>query len=494
MSSLLGKLYRAQLLSPSGLYHLLQSLLHSGSNLFALLQYAGRRYPDRTAVTDDTGSYTFARLNKESLLLAELLHRRYAVTTGKKIAVICKNHAGFVTTLFAAAATGADVYLLPTEMGKLQLEQVCAQHAFDLVLTDPEFKDTISGIATNVFVPGLARNSRLPEIVNFTIKKGGRLVVLTGGTTADSRIASRTPSLFQYLQPFLALMQKTAFSRASSVLITLPMYHGFGLAAMIMSVLLGVQVILSTRKDNTHLLHLINQYQVSVIVLVPLVLQRMLQVTKAPLPFVQCIISGGDTLPQNVTVQALQQFGPKLYNLYGTSEAGLITIAGPADLKQYPATIGRAIKGAQIAIWDKNNEPVANNGTGRLVVKNSWSANTGNWIETGDFVYKNDAGYLFLKGRIDEMIVSGGENVYPVDVEHTLRQHPAVKEAIVKAIADPDFGQRLQATVVCHEYDTLSEADLRQWLLLRIARYQMPSVITFATSLTYTGIGKVNKK
>lgn len=494
MISLLRKLYQAQLLTPSGLYRLFQSLLHSGINIFALLQYASKLYPERAAVTDDTGSWTFGGLHKESLLLAFRLEEQYGKVSGKKIAIICKNHSGFVTALFAASATGADVYLLPSEMGSLQLEQACIQHLFDIIITDPELADGLGATTGKVFVPGLSQNNIHVPHRKFRIKKGGKLVVLTGGTTANSRAASRTPSLAHYLQPFLVLMHKTPLSKADSVLITLPMYHGFGLTALLLSVLLGVHVLLSTRKDSSDLLHLINKYEVSVIVLVPLVLQRILQATSDALPFVQCIISGGDTLPQKLTAQSLSQFGPKLYNLYGTSEAGFITIATPFDLSRHPGTIGCAIKGGQIAIWDKNDRPVAGNNIGRLVVKSRWSTQPGSWIETGDLVYKNSAGYLFLKGRIDDMIVSGGENVYPADLECVLGQHPAVKEVAVKPIADPDFGQRLQATIVCHEENALSEAALRQWLLPRIARYQMPALIVFADRLPYTGIGKINKK
>jgi acyl-CoA synthetase (AMP-forming)/AMP-acid ligase II len=185
-----------------------------------------------------------------------------------------------------------------------------------------------------------------------------------------------------------------------------------------------------------------------------------------------------------------------LYNLYGTSEAGLCTIATPQDLTRYPHTIGRKIWGSRLKIINERLEEAEDGQVGQFCFRNRWSMRTGgrSWIETGDLGYRNEKGYYFLSGRTDSMIVSAGENVYPLEVEQVLLGHPQVEDAAVIGIPDEDFGQRLKAFILPAPHAEIAEEELLEWLRPRLARYQMPKEISVVNHLPYTSLGKLNKK
>src|SRR5262249_16660516 len=131
---------------------------------------------------------------------------------------------------------------------------------------------------------------------------------------------------------------------------------------------------------------------------------------------------------------------------------------------------------------------------GRLCLRSPWTTSKASWIETGDLAFRDAEGDIFLCGRVDDMIVSGGENVYPIELENVLLQHPDVPGAPVLAIPDAEFGQRLKAVVAVKKGSTLDTGALFDWLKPRVARYQMPAVVEFRDELPYTSLGKVDKK
>jgi acyl-CoA synthetase (AMP-forming)/AMP-acid ligase II len=287
-----------------------------------------------------------------------------------------------------------------------------------------------------------------------------------------------------------------------------PIYHGFGMAALVLSVVLGVKIQIMPRFNAEKAVFLIKKHKITLITLVPSMLYKLLDESKNNLESLRCIVSGGAPLPLNLIKTVLQNPDYQLFNLYGTSEAGFCILAQADDLKKHPTTIGRPIIGVKTLILNDKNEQVLENEMGRLCLKTRWSiieksTQNGldkNWVETGDLAYKNAENYYFLCGRTDEMMVVGGENVYPITIENVLLEHPAIAQAVVVAQNDTTAGQRPKAFVLLAEGMTLAdehtptEADLIDFLKKRLARFQIPQNIVFVTFFHCTEIGKIDKR
>jgi fatty-acyl-CoA synthase len=324
--------------------------------------------------------------------------------------------------------------------------------------------------------------------------KTGNIVVMTGGTTGRPKPASRKPSVLAFLPPFIALLTRLHLDRYRSVYIATPIYHGFGLASLFMGVILGAEIYLTERFDAARACSLVARNRVEAVTLVPLMLQRMLKSDPGSLSPLRRIISGGAWLSPALARETLGRLGPILFNLYGTSEAGFCIMAEPDVLARKPESIGKPVWGVRAIIVDDSGREVDGGAIGRLRIKSAWATSRNSWIETGDLAYRDPEGDIFLGGRADDMIVSGGENVYPVELENVLVQHLDVDAVAVVGIPDEEFGQRLKAVVVKKRGAALDLGALRDWLRQRVARHQMPAAIEFRDQLPHTPLGKIDKQ
>jgi fatty-acyl-CoA synthase len=259
---------------------------------------------------------------------------------------------------------------------------------------------------------------------------------------------------------------------------------------------LGKKAVISRGFNAKKACRIIREHHVEVVTVVPLMLQKMLQTNPEDLKSLSCIASGGARLPIKLIEQSSKELGNVLYNLYGTSEAGLNFIATPEDLIDAPTTLGKKINSLQIKVLDNDLIEVENGKVGQLCIKNDWSITNRNytWIKTGDLGYRDENGYYFLSGRTDDMVVSGGENVYPIEVEQVLIKHPLIEDVAIIGVNDKQFGQRLKAFVLLVKNGNLTEEELFDWLRPRVARFQMPKEIKFVANMPYTALGKLDKK
>ena len=241
---------------------------------------------------------------------------------------------------------------------------------------------------------------------------------------------------------------------------------------------------------------MIEENNVEVITLVPLMLQRILQNKSQKINSLKCIISGGARLSESLIKETMDSFSPILFNLYGTTEAGFCIMATPKDLIHFPSTIGKPIKGVNFKILNPVYNEVMDKNIGQIFIKSRWTVkdkfNDG-WIATGDLGYMDDNGYCFLCGRVDDMIVSGGENVYPHYLENFLLSHPKIEDAAVIGIVDIEYGERLKCFVVVALKETLEESEISNWLSKLVPRYCMPKEIKFLKKIPSNLMGKTNK-
>lgn len=508
MFPLLKKLIKINLLTPFGMWRLSSSLFGEGTNLMALLRFAAYQYKNQIAVTDEREAVSYEDLYWQSQRLAVNLQADFRLEAGNKTAFLCRSHAGFVRALCAAARTGARLFLLNPEMTAGQFAALAEKHQFDFLFYDAEVAHLINAdenfdwknnslVTYDAENPSVESLSKKDNRTSTKIKRAfsGEIIVLTGGTTGTPKTARRKPSVFNFLNPFFALLSKLHLDRYKSVYIATPAYHGFGIAAIIIGMILGEKMFLLSHFDASKACALIEKNQIEVVTVVPLMLQRMLNLDPNALRSIECIISGGAALNPALVEDTLARLGDKLFNLYGTSEAGFSVIATPEDLRRSPDTIGRKIAGVNLVILDADDKPLPIGTVGKICIKSLWSVkNNGNWVETGDLGLQDESGYLFLRGRTDEMIVSGGENVYPVELENILAKHPAVNQIAVIGIPDREFGQRLKAFVVPEFGAKITETEIKNWLATRVARFQMPAAVEFLDKLPITAIGKINKK
>ncbi|MCP4439725.1 MAG: AMP-binding protein [Aureispira sp.] len=506
MFQLLKKLYQIRLLSPIGLFRLLRALWNNGTNLNALLEFAAKTHPNSIALQDEELELDYKTLHQQSQHLALALKINCQLEAKQKVAIICRNHAMLVQSMFAISRLGAHLYLLNVEMNTQQLQELIQRHQFEVIIHDAEVEELLrqvnyQGTQISAYPNGKISiqqliQTRLSSPKRLKRHSSGNLIILTGGTTGTPKAAARKPSVFTFLNPFFALLTQLNLDHYKTVYIPTPIYHGFGVSAVLVSMVLGAKILVRQRFDTTEACQLIEQEQAEVVTLVPVMLKRMLQQNPKALHSLEVIIAGGAPLSPSLVKTSAGLLGHKLVNLYGTTEAGFSIMATPNDLKTQQNSIGKAIMGVRMKIMGEDNKEVPNGTVGRICIKNKWvMASAKNaWVDTGDCGHLDKDGFCFLSGRVDDMIVSGGENVYPIELENILIQHPAVHEVAVIGIPDSEFGQRLKAFVVLKKEHTPQKEELFVWLKEHAARYQQPAQIEFKTALPYTALGKLNKK
>ncbi len=504
MFTLIHKLYRIRLLTPAGLLHLFQAIRTTGINLMALLRIAARLHPDRTAVVDDRGRLSYTRLWEQAEALAVALHMDYGICSQQKVAIVCRSHAAAIKVIFAASRLGAHVLLVNPEMGSSQLLTLAERTRFDLVVYDEQVAHVFENTplisrslpAYHPTDPSIDRlsSSVRPHQVRLGKAKPANIVVLTGGTTGRPKSASRKPSVLGFLPPFFVFLTQAHLDQCRSIYIAPPICHGHGLSFLFIGLALGTEMYFTERFDAARACSLIVANRIEAMTVVPLMLQRMLDLDPDSLSSLRCIIAGSAFLSSDLAQKTLERLGPILFNLYGSSEAGFSIMGVPETLSRKPQAAGKPIPGVRAKIVDQAGREVDAGTVGQLWISSTWTANRANWVQTGDLAYQDAEGDIFLCGRADEMVISGGEKVYPVELENVLIQHPDIESAAVFGIPNPEFGQRLKAVVITRPGAVLDQSTLLAWLKPRVARYQMPAVIDFRDALDYTAIGKLDKK
>ncbi len=501
--SIIKKLYGLRLLQPKSVLLFLQAMAENGINLMTLLAWIAKLYPEKIAIKTPFETISYRALHEKSQEFALFLSQKHAIRAKTKIGIFCKNDLPFIYSIFAASRLGASIFLLNTDMSKQQFCDLSENH-FDFLIYENDFEEFFKNInlPKNTLNFSHFKNEKTNARPLLNRIFSSKIIVLSGGTTGKFKTAARKTSVFTFLNPFFSLIDQLNLPLFAKTCIAVPFYHGYGLATLFFAISLAAEIHILPRfngKFNAkNTLDLLEKQAIQVFVCVPLMLHRLLEnenLNPQKIDNLSHIISGGATISPILVRKTQQIFGHKLYNLYGTSEAGFALIAAPNDLKKHENTIGKPIFGVKISILNQNENKI-----GEIMLKTGLAMlnNTQNCIKTGDLGYKNNENYVFLAGRIDEMIVSGGENVYPIVLEQALAEHPDVAEVAVIGIEDHEFGQRLAAFVVLKKeaknFEKATELQLKDWLKLRVARFEMPKRIVFIEEMKYTALSKPDKK
>ncbi|CAM5201680.1 Acyl-CoA synthetase (AMP-forming)/AMP-acid ligase II OS=Ureibacillus acetophenoni OX=614649 GN=SAMN05877842_102453 PE=3 SV=1 [Ureibacillus acetophenoni] len=504
---LISVLYKIKLLSPISLLSLIQSIFKHGLNLMTLLCFASKKYGEKVVLVDDEESYSYSRLFTESQKLALCLRKEVQIGSNSKVAFLSKNHASLVKSIFATSRLGAELFFVNTQLSKNQFQQLIEFHKLDVIIYDDEFTTLIEqsnfqGVKIKTYHEHLpAINNFLqvidPEFYRIPRTSSSKLTLFTSGTTGVPKKAIHKPTLFNYLNPFISFIDRLKVLNYHTAYIATPIYHGYGMAILLLFIPLGKKIIIRRKFDAAESCNLIREHRVEVITVVPTILKRLIETNKNDLKSLRCIASGGAKLNQKLINDTIGTLGKVLYNLYGTTEAGLNFIATPEDLIYSTSTIGKPIDGMKLKVLDLNMEEVEVGKVGQICIRNTWSMRNSEyrWIETGDLGYHDQNGYYFLGGRIDDMIISGGVNVYPSFVEQILTQHPSIEDAAVIGIDDDEFGQRLNAfLVIAKSASTVTKQEIQEWLRTKVSKFELPKEIEIVDELPYSALGKLDRK
>jgi fatty-acyl-CoA synthase len=484
-----------------------------------------RRTPNRTAIIDDDGEMTFKELDDAANAVANGL-LAIGVKGGDGLALLIRNHRWFLIALYGAAKVGVRIILLNSEFSGPQIKEVSEREGAKLIIFDDEYTKAVSAaepplgklraLPTNPDndEPSESTDETLADLIGRSrptpppkATAHSKIIILTSGTTGTPKGANRStpPSL----APIGGVLSHVPFRSGEVTSLPAPMFHALGFLHATIAMMLGSTLVLRRKFKPANVLADIEKHKVTAVVVVPVMLSRTLDAfdgmeRKPNLSSLRIVFVSGSQLGAELATRALKDLGPVIYNLYGSTEIAFATIARPKDLSINPATVGPVVKGVTVKLFDDNGHEVAQGEVGRIFVGNTfpfegYTGGGGKQIidglmSSGDVGYFDEHGLLYVSGRDDEMIVSGGENVFPAEIEDLISGHPEVIEATALGVEDKDWGHRLRAFVVKAEGASVDEDAIKTYVRDHLARYKVPREVIFLDELPRNPTGKILKR
>jgi fatty-acyl-CoA synthase len=506
---------------PDKLFSMYQALDRYGV-MGAAVTLAAIRHGERVALVDELGSLTYEQMDRRSNALANALRAR-GIGPGGGVGILCRNHRGVYEASYAVLKLGARALYLNTDFSAPQASEVCAREGVEALIYDEEFA-SVTGKAKapmGRFVAWTDDPARAPgdgPTIESLINAGnpepppppdgqGNVIILTSGTTGTPKGANRGQPT-SLVAP-AAILSKIPFRSREATFIASPVYHAWGLGVSVLTLGLGSTIVVRRRFDPEATIVALVEHRCTALTLVPVILNRLLtgageRIATADLSSLRIIASSGAQLSAALATRAMEAFGDIVYNLYGSTEVAWATIATPEDLRAAPGCAGKAPLGTTVRIYDEAGRPAADGKVGRIFVGSGmeFGGYTGGGtkdvidglMSTGDVGHFDADGRLFVDGRDDEMIVSGGENVFPREVEELLSAHEAVSDVAAIGVDDDEFGQRLKVFVVLEDGFDLDEQAVKDHVRSNLARYKVPREVVFVDELPRNPSGKILKR
>ena len=478
---------------------------------------AAQRCPHRPGLIDELGTLTWKQIDERADALGAALQALPGPS--KTVGIMCRNHRFFVETLIAANRIGSDVLLLNTSFAGPALAEVVAREGADAIIYDEEFTDTVDrALADRPQATRIVAWTDRPSAHEVTAEKlihahAGqqprratqkcRTVLLTSGTTGTPKGAKLTGGDAFALK---SILDRTPWRAEETVVIAAPMFHAWGFSQLIFAASMACTVVTRRKFDPEATLELVDRHRATGLAVVPVMFDRIMDLPdnvrrRYSGRSLRFAAASGSRMRPDVVIAFMDQFGDVIVNNYNATEAGLIASATPEDLREAPDTAGKPAPGTEIRILDKDFREVPTGEVGQIYVRSSTlfegytSGATKDFhqgfMASGDMGYLDANGRLFVVGRDDEMIVSGGENVYPIEVEKTLAAHPQVAEASVLGVDDAQYGQRLAAFVVLTPGAAATVDTLKQHVRDNLANYKVPRDIIVLDELPRSSTGKI---
>jgi len=340
---------------------------------------------------------------------------------------------------------------------------------------------------------------------------GGGVIVYTSGTTGKPKGANRSYKKTGF-ESVAEMILKVGIRADDRHLVVCPLYHSAAPAFVAIMMALGATIVLQDHFEPEPCLSIIERERITCTLMVPTMLIRIAAlppetIAKYSTRSLRWVMSGAAPLSTEAARRFMEAFGPILWNFYGSTETGLVTLAGPGDHVARPGTIGKAMRGNQIRLLDDQGHPVPQGQVGELYARNSTlitgyhgndkattEAQREGFYSVGDIGRVDADGYYYLESRKHDMVISGGVNIYPREIEDHLSTHPKILEAAVVGVPDPEWGETLRAFIVLRNGERLSESDVVDYCRSALADYKRPRKVTFLAELPRNPTGKILKR
>lgn len=506
---------------PLGLLAALPWLLGRGQSLGVLAHAHSVAIPDKVAVTDRAGSLTFkeldARVNQTAHMLADL-----GVEGGDRVALLVRNGREWMEIVLACQKLGLISCPLNTWAKPQELKSTIGSSDPKLLVYETKHSDQVAECApgdlpslwigdsskalkrSRAYEEEIAGRSTAPP-APYALNRGkAKVVIHTSGTTGAPRGAMRDAAAAG-IGSMAAILSIVPYHRNDIIVCPAPLFHSFGLLTFTFATVLGMTLVLPERFDPEQTLALIDEHDATALSGVPVMIRRMVNLEdrvkeRYDLSSLRIVLASGSAMSADLRKAVLDTFGEVLYDLYGSTEAGWVSIANPADMRKHPSTVGKPAPGVDIAVFSEEGEKVGFDEVGELYIRSNitfegyTNADAGDerdgYMSIGDTVRVNEEGYIFVEGRADDMVVVGGENIYPIEIENVIESIDGVEEAAVLGIEDEEYGHVLAAFVK----GRVVEGKVEKTCKSELASYKVPRRIFVMDDFPRTGTGKVLKR
>ena len=480
---------------------------------------AAKRFPHQLAIIDDAGELTWSEFAAQINQLTQALKDR-GIEAGDSVALLCRNHRYMLLAMIAIMQAGGRVLLLNTMASRGQLGELAKRESASLVIVDQEFLEVAGGVDKDKVILAWADDDApadIPTVASISAgqptkahpkpSRHGQVIIFTSGTTGLPKGARREEPAD--LKPLVSFFGAIPYRGNATIVLAAPLFHSWGLINFGFGLSLAPTYVLRRRFEPTRVIKDIEERKADALVVVPLMMQRMVDadpevVKKADVSSLKITASSGSALAGELANHFMDTFTDSVYNFYGATETGWVTIASPTDLREAPGTAGVPPFRTTVKILDADGREVPRGETGVIHVGNDMpfggytdgntKAFNDGLMSTGDLGHFDENGRLFVSGRDDDMIISGGENVFPRELEDALIDHPDIADVVVTGIDDAKFGQVLAAYVVTKEGASLTEDDVKAYAKEHVARFAVPGRTMFLDELPRNPTGKVMKR
>ncbi len=497
------------------------------------VMYHAASHPDKEALIeygdDGVKRLTWGELDATINRLAHALVDR-GVTGGARVALMLPNGSEYLIAQQALARLGATAVQIgyrskPAEiayiLGNAEPKVTIVQHAF---LDGMREARKLAGTTSPMLVIGAGADTAdaadwgralaaaSPEVPPKTARgDGGGVIVYTSGTTGKPKGANRSWKKTGF-EAVGDMILQTGMRADDRHLVVCPLYHSAAPAFVAIMLSLGATIVLMNHFEPEAALELIQRERITCTLMVPTMIVRITNLpadtlAKYDTSSLRWVMSAAAPLSTDSARRFMARFGPVLWNFYGATETGLVTMAGPHDHVTRPGTIGKKLRGNEIRLLDDAGHEVAPGQVGELYARNSTlisgyhkndEATKGSqrdgFFSVGDMGRVDSEGYYFLESRKHDMVISGGVNIYPREIEDHLHTHPAILEAAVIGVPDPEWGETLRAFIVIRSGQRVSEAEVIDYCRRELADFKRPRKVTFLVELPRNPTGKVLKR